>query len=185
MKWSKQRKAASPRSPSLGNMNSVYKSFKQRCREATRTPFKNCTFQILEGSFGEPRLKRVGRTVTKCKGNFEWVVCAVNNVPRQSVKIHMGIPLIFFFPPFGAFDPAVSVMEPFAWVLVGSFSPDGTLWPRRGDNKCWGLLMGFISPQRSIRKWKQWELWQNYLLSKLWCFCVTVAFPSHTSADVC
>lgn len=59
--------------------------------------FKSHRFQLLVDSFGEPRLKRLAETVTECKSKFEWDVPVVNDVLRQSVKIHMDIPRDYFF----------------------------------------------------------------------------------------
>ncbi len=80
------------------NINSVFKSpSNNRCSEVIEILFKSCRFQLLVDSFGEPKLERLAKPVTKCKSKFEWVVCVVNDVLRRSVKIHMDIPQDFFF----------------------------------------------------------------------------------------
>lgn len=90
---------------------------------------KAAEFQFLVDSSGAQRLKRLAKTITKCKSKFEWVACIVNDVLRLSVKIHMDIPhYIFFLLLLEAFDPAVSVSHgPLHFSFRQLIPPCGTL----------------------------------------------------------
>lgn len=160
----------SPRGNSIEDINSVFKSPSNNCcSEVIGILFESCRFQLLVDSFGEPKLERLNKTVTKCNSEFEWVVCVVNDVLRRSVKIHMDIPLDFFFSSQSLWSWCDS-HRPLCFSFTGSRLTQWDLMIRKRGQPNVEIRYGdLLLNSMASTAWHQWEelqkLWANSRLN--------------------